>query len=299
MTIGELTLPSVGAAQITQVSGTVTLPANPPGPLASASTFNVGIIADSGTVESYLGSTKVQIAAGTPLPATAKPDVTVASLQPLDTDLSWSMPFRVKATIQNEGAAASGPLRVSFLLVDANRPDAAPLAVADAVLDSLQPGYQQDLLQTIDLSGKVPVGVDPATIAGRVVVQVDPENAIDEANESNNDLVSGPVVLKLLTREGRTEVPKPGQVITAQPQPATPPPTTTPPTQNPLQPPLPTREQRAEQAAVRRALFMLKVQQNRLRLQVFRDRAEEMAQRGPHFRVPRAANLTNSGPRAS
>src|SRR5690606_30340963 len=121
VTVGEITLPSVGVAQTIQAGATITLPANPPGPLAGASRYTVGVLADAGTVEAYLGGATIQVVPAAPLPAAAKPDVSVVSLQPLDTDLSWTMPFRVRATVENDGAAASGPIRVTFSLIDAHR----------------------------------------------------------------------------------------------------------------------------------------------------------------------------------
>lgn len=307
LTIGEFTTPAVGVAQIAQVGGSIRLPANPPAAFAGATRFTVGVLADVGSVDAYLGATTVQVAPGSPLPDSARPDLSVVSLQPLDTELTWSMPFQVKATVENHGQADSGPVRVSVSLIDANRPELAPLTVVHTVLPGLQAGYQQEFVQTVDLKGKLPVGLDPATVDGRIVVRVDPENAIDEPNELDNGLVSTPVRLKLLTRDGRSEIPKEGPVTrrdTPSPAPApspevpaeTPTPAPTPPVRRPV-PQRPTREELAERLAVRRALLTLRTQQQRLNLRVFRDRAHNGSPApAPHLIIPPAVS---DRPRAS
>lgn len=299
VTIGEVNLPSVGVSQVTPVNAKITLPERPPGVLAGSTSFTVNLIADAGTVDVYLGAASVQIAPGTPLAYTSKPNLSVVSLQPLDTELSWSMPFQVRATVENNGKADSGPMRLTFSLIDANRPDLPPLAVSDTVLPGLQAGFQQEVLQTIPLTTTLPTGLDPAAVDGRIVVSVDPENAVDESIESDNALVSSPVKLKLLTREGLLEVPKAGPV-TARPAPTTPtpappaPPIEPPPRPQPPnnRPQRPTREQIVERMQMRRAMLQLRTEQFRLGLRVLRDQAQ--GNPAPHFNTP-----INQGPKAS
>lgn len=298
VTIGEVTIPAVGVSQVTPISVTITLPARPPGILAGRTDFTVSLIADAGPLDAYLGGAKLQVAPGVPLGHSSKPDLSVVSLQPLDTQLSWSMPFQVRATVANDGKVDSGPMRLTFSLIDANRPDLPPLAVSDAVLPGLGAGFQQEVLQTIQLAGKLPQALDLATVDGRIVVSVDPENAIDEADETNNALVSsGPVTLKLLTREGLLEPPKAGPVTTRS-APADPTPTPAPPADPPAQPRQPTRPQRptreqlAERMQVRRAMLQLRTEQYRLGLRVLRDQGQRPS--APHFNIPE-----NQSPKAS
>jgi hypothetical protein len=247
VTIGELSVPQLAAYPPADLQATIKLPDTPPAPLAGLTSFNVSLVPDADYVTStplslFLGHGRgrdqdlLTILPGASTPAPARADVTVVRLQPATDTVTWGQPLQVSATVQNDGAAESGPLRVRFLLVDANRPTAPPLALSDAVLGSLPAGYKQDLTQTMPLEGALPQGVDPAAIAPRVIVQVDPENRIDETNEANNLLVSGPVKFALITKEGtRADVPRnPGPVTT--PGDST---TTTPPTPGPRSPATP------------------------------------------------------------
>jgi hypothetical protein len=242
VTIGEIAVPQLAAYPPADLAATIRLPSTPPAALAGSSTFNVSLVPDADYLTStplslFLGhgsgrdSSRLTILPGaTPLPSQAKADVTVVRLQPVTDTVTWGQALQVRATVENGGTADTGKLRVRFLLADANRPYLAPLALSDGVLNGLPAGYKQDILQTIPLQGALPAGVDPATIAARVVVQVDPENSVDESSEANNQLISTPVKFTLLTKEGtRTDVtPKPGPVTT--PTDTGTPPTTTSPT---------------------------------------------------------------------
>jgi hypothetical protein len=239
VTIGEIAVPSMTAYPPANLEASFPLPATPPAVLANSSTFNVSIIPDADFVtatplSAFLGhgngrdtATVTILPGAAPLPVPARPEVNIARLQPVTDTATWGQPLQVRATIENDGTADATRLRVRFALTDANRPNTAPLAIADTMLDNLPAGYKQDIVQTIPLQGPLPAGIDPATIAPRVLAVVDPENTLDESNELNNQLVSGPVTFKLLTKEGtRTDVP-------ATPGPVATPPQTTPPNNQP------------------------------------------------------------------
>lgn len=255
VTIGELYFPEVSAYPPVMRQGTVYLPRVAPVALAGVSQVTVGLIPDADyVVRKPLTTSPVQgvgldqvaltISAAPAGPVSVpRPDLTVKSLQPLDTTLSWGQPFQVKATVANVGGGDAEPVRVRFLLTDANRPNDAPLALADAIVPKLQAGFQQDVLQTIDLEGKLPDGRDPSQIAGRIIVQVDPEHNLDQSNTSNDVLASGPVKLKLLTRDDVVQpTTTPAAPVSSTPPPRAPavnppkvtaPPTTTPATVQP------------------------------------------------------------------
>jgi hypothetical protein len=262
VTIGEVSVPELSAYPPADLKFTVTLPATPPAALANSRSFNISLVPDA----DFLTATPLSLFLGhgsgrdsSPLtilpvdttpPPKAKPDVTVLRLQPATDTVTWGQPFQVSTTVQNDGSGDAGRLRVRFLLADANRPDAAPLALSDAVLDALPAGYRQDILQTIPLEGALPPGVDPATIAPRVIVQVDPENTLDESSEANNSLASSPVKFRLVTKEGTsTDVPAQPGPVTTRPPAETPTPTgTTPDTVSPAEVPHGGRRWRLQQA---------------------------------------------------
>lgn len=210
-TLGSISVPSLGAFQGTQVSGTFTLPAHPPAILGGATSLTVTIIPDAGyqtrpalaaTNPQGLGidTALLQMNSGpAPLTAAQQPNLSVASIRLPTTTVTWGEQFQVGATIKNSGAADAGPFLVRYLLVDANNPTATPLAVADATVASLKAGASQALTQTVNLQGALPSGLIPANVAGRVVVQVDPENSVDEPSNPNSILASGAVTLRLIS----------------------------------------------------------------------------------------------------
>lgn len=292
VTIGELAVPSLTAYPPANIQASFKLPDAPPAVLASSSTFSVSIIPDADFVtatplSAFLGhgngrdTTTVTILPGAkPLPVPARPEVTVAKLQPVTGTVTWGQTLQVQATVENDGTAEAKNLRVRFTVIDGNRPLAAPLAISDTVLSSLPAGFKQDVLQMIPLQGALPTGVDPSSIAPQVLVTLDPENTLDEANELNNQLTSSPLKFKLLAKTDTTPTTPttPGPVTTApqgstgyQPLPSTP--TTTPstPTTTPTTPPAPTsrgQQWRAHQAEVRAQRLMAQAQRRARWLQL-------------------------------
>jgi hypothetical protein len=218
-TLGSISVPSLGAYQGTQVSGTFTLPAHPPAVLGGASNLTVTLIPDVGyqtrpalsapALQGFgIDSALLQMNTGaTALPTSQQPNLSVASVQLPSTTVTWSQPFQVNASIKNSGGADAGPFLVRYLFVDANRPNATPLAIADVTVAGLKAGASQDLTQTLSLQGALPSGVIPADIAGHVVVQVDPENSVDEPSNPNSILASGAVTVRLVSDPPITTTP--------------------------------------------------------------------------------------------
>jgi hypothetical protein len=246
VTVGELFAPALPGGATTTLRGTIYLPLATPSALAgqSAITFTIIPDADYLTRPSMEATTvrgegidsatlAIQPAPAqpstpsTPAPTTSKADLKVTKVQPASDALVWGKTFDVRATVENGGKADAAGMRVRFLLVDANRPNAEPLAMADAVIAPLKAGYQQEIVQTIDLAGALPAGLRPEQIAGRILVIADAENNADELNEANNRLMSGAVSLRLLTKltdaTPTTATPTPGTVVTTPgtPTPAT------------------------------------------------------------------------------
>ncbi len=220
LTLGDIPVPAIPAWQTVPVSATLALPVKPPAGFAGATSLQVTMIQDAdfqtlpplsaGTTQGLgLDAAPLTITQGSaatdPTPVAGRPELSVSSVQVPSQTITWSKPFSVSATIENTGASDAGPFRVRFLLVDDNRPSASPLALGDVTIAGLKAGFRQTIDQaTIDPHGKLPDGVLPSAIAGRIVAVVDPENTVDEANETNNTLPSSPVSLRLIGRNGQT-----------------------------------------------------------------------------------------------
>ena len=245
VTVGELRVPAISGGTTATVQGTVYLSRKPPAALSGQTQFSLYAVADADfayrpklatTVVRGDGQDMANMTILTPVNAPPAPtqqaDLSVKEIRLGGNTVTWSQDFEVRGVVQNTGTTDSGPFRVRFVLGDSNRPYASPLALADTTIENLAPGYSVEVTQMVRPDGKLPDGLQPENIAGRIVVMVDAENTVLESNETNNGMGSVPVRLRLLTKEGvSTPTPTPPVV--------TPPTTPTPPTQ-PTQPTRPT-----------------------------------------------------------
>src|SRR5205823_3542148 len=121
----------------------------------------------------------------TPTP-TDRPDLSAAGVQVSADTLSWGDSLQVSANLHNGGRADAGAVRVRFLLTLPNVATDSAIVLADTTVPSLRADATQGIAQTLRLPSRLPEGLMPTgPVAGRIVVQVDPENTIDEANETN------------------------------------------------------------------------------------------------------------------
>jgi hypothetical protein len=213
-TIGSITVPALGAYQTTNVSGTVTLPSVPPTVLNSATAFTLSLIQDADyQTTSPLSQPALQgigtdqavlqiFPTGTTTATATRPDLSVANLSTSTTSLTWGQPFQVTTTVQNAGQADAGAFVVRMLVVDANRPTATPLALVDVAVPSLKAGTSQQITQSLTVQGALPAGLAASDIAGRVIVQIDPEHAVDRVADANDSATSGPLTVGLIQAPG-------------------------------------------------------------------------------------------------
>ncbi|MFO0909325.1 MAG: CARDB domain-containing protein [Isosphaeraceae bacterium] len=233
VTIGNLQVPAVGAWQSVTVSQAITLPKIPPATLVGNTQFVLSVIQDADFVTSAvsphvawrgLGFDMTQLQIATPADptagvTTARPEMTVTSVQAPSIPLAFGQTFQVTATVQNNGKLESGPYRVRFLLVGSAESLDNALFLGDAAFESLQPGGSHNLVQTLTLPIKLPSGMTLNSSAqARIAVLVDPERVIDDAYPSNNAAVSNVVTLRIVSADGQSTL-------------VTSPPTTTPTTQ--------------------------------------------------------------------
>jgi len=273
--LGEIEVPELLPLESRQVVGEVTLPPGPPTGFPDAASVIAFVRIDAEhDVNPMLQPLNLQgravdweILAITPEPDAQpsnpdapKPDLTAADVLVPGATLIWGREFKTSVAIQNEGAAASGPLNVRFVLAGPNGEMNNALVLGDAVIEGgLAPGASTTIEPTLKLPGKLPFDIPLSTGLGRIVAIVDPENAIDEAEEDDNTASVGPITLQLPTPEapGLGGQPAPNPQPSPNPQPT---PNPTFPVPNPV----------ARQERLRR------IQEQRSRLQALR---AEMAQR--------------------
>ncbi|MEO6810047.1 MAG: CARDB domain-containing protein [Isosphaeraceae bacterium] len=230
VTIGSVDVPAVAALQDVVASKAISLPANPPTLLAASTQFTASVVLDADhqttlattTANKGLGidGATLQIANGpAALTADQQSDLVVSSIQGPGQPLRWGQAFNVATTVQNTGKADLGPFTVRYFFVDDNAPNSPPLALADASLPGLKSGFAQDLVQTVRFPGKLPDRLTAGgVVSGHIVVWADPENAVNEASESNNSLQTAPLALNLIGTDGSTTpIPATGPVVVPTP----------------------------------------------------------------------------------
>lgn len=230
VTLGNLAIPAIAGGQSAAVTGSVPLPATPPSALAGAAAFTVSMIQDADFRADPVGPHRpmqgagldqatVQIASAAASQA-PRPDLSPADVK-APAALTWGQTFQVSTTVLNTGPAPAGPVRVRFWLADASGTTANSLFLGDTVISTIKAQVAQGLTQTLALPAAPPANLQLAPgAAGQILVQVDPENAIDEVSKSNNVASSGPITLKLVTADGTTVVPTQASTL-AVPRPIT------------------------------------------------------------------------------
>ena len=145
----------------------------------------------------------------TPAPAPAAlPDLAAGSGLASANSLSWGETFQVTTTLQNLGAGGAGPFMVRFLLIGDNGQLNSGIYLGDAEIPGLAAGYNQSLVQTLQLPSRIPAGMDLNSVGyARIAVLVDAENTDNETLISNNLGESAPITIRLPGTNGTSVVP--------------------------------------------------------------------------------------------
>ena len=218
VTIGNLAIPALPNGQTASVSGSIPLPSAPTAALAGGSTFTVSMIPDAdyqadpvgphqATQGAGLDQATIQMAVAATASTAPRPDLVPAPVQ-APAALNWGQTFQVTTAVLNTGPAAAGPVRVRFWLADASGTTTNSLFLGDTVVSSIKSQFAQPLTQTLTLPAAPPANLQlTAGGTGQILVQVDPENMIDELSKANNLANSPPITLKLVTADGTSVVP--------------------------------------------------------------------------------------------
>ncbi len=246
---GEIELPDVlPHQQLGPIQGTVTLPPGPPTDFPAAGEFVAWVVTDAendinpqlrplnlrgqGVDWTILGIA-MDPSAPPDNPNAPKTDLAVADLLTPGTTLAWGSRFQVAATVSNPSEIDSPPLRARFLLGGPNGELNNALVLGFAELpEGLAAGASTTIHQELKLPGNIP-GVNLGAGLGRIVLQVDPDNEVEELTASNNSAFSAPMTLGFQAPEppGFGQSPAPTPNPEPAPQPTTPP--TPPPTPSP------------------------------------------------------------------
>lgn len=277
--IGDLEVPELLPYQSVDVTGYVMLPKGPPRDFPSAGGVIARVIPDASHDVNPIYAPQPPQGRGidweviavspdpeaTPVPTDSpRPDLTASEVLTPGATLHWGNSFQVAATVTNQGKTSAGPMQVRFFLAGPNGEMTNALVLGDTILeDGLAAGASETITHTLKLPGKLPFNIPLGDGVGRIVVHVDPENVIDEADSGNNLAFSMPMTLSLPTPRPPdshlTSAPPPSQNPDPTPAP------TPPPQPNPS--PTPTPVPRVDQQQ--------RIQAYRSRLQAFRQQMEQ------------------------
>lgn len=277
--IGDLEVPELLPYQSVDVTGYVLLPQGPPRDFPAAGGVIARLIPDAGHdvnpihapqppagrgIDWEVLSVSPDPDAAPAEPGAARPDLTASEVLTPGATLHWGNSFQVAATVTNQGKTPAGPLQVRFFLAGPNGEMTNALVLGDTILeDGLAAGASQTITQTLKLPGKLPFNIPLGDGVGRIVVHVDPENVIDEADNANNTAFSTPMTLRLPTPQAPDSHLYATRPPALNPDPA--------PTPNPLPPQTP----RPIPAPVTRTDQQQRIQAYRSRLQAFRQQMEQ------------------------
>jgi hypothetical protein len=78
--------------------------------------------------------------------------------------------------------------------------------LGQAIVPGLQAGYDQQIIQSIQLPSRIPQGLSLNSVGkARIAVVIDPENVIDESVKTNNDVQTAPMVLRIIQANGKAQ----------------------------------------------------------------------------------------------
>src|SRR5262245_25386929 len=120
-------------------------------------------------------------------PAEAAPDLTVVGLFVIQSGGGNSV--TATETTSNTGDLAAPATTTRFYLSSDPVLDAADLALGSRNVPELSPGASNSAATSLPIPATVPAGLY------FIIAKVDPDGAVDEANEDNNTAVAGPIRL--------------------------------------------------------------------------------------------------------
>jgi hypothetical protein len=236
VTVGYLDIPAVPAFQTVNVSQTITLPAGPPLILTNTSQFTISMVQDvdyltnpmyphEPTQGAGLDSAAITIGPGAnaDIPNGPTADLAAASVVAPTTAVHWGESFQVTSTLQNLGTVAAGPFNVVFVLTGSSGALSPAIFLGETTVPGLAAGFTQTITQTLQLPNRLPSGVSiPSASLGKVAMLIDPQEAVNEQNKSNNVSESNPITLRVLGTDGSSTVPNSPAVGASlgQPQPS-------------------------------------------------------------------------------
>lgn len=216
--VGDLEVPELLPYQSVDVTAVVRLPEGAPKDFPGAGGYIARVVADADhDVTPALTAQPPQARgvdwevlaispdpAAEPIdPAAPRPDLAPSDVLTPGATLTWGGTFQVASTITNQGQADSGPVKLRYLLGGPNGELANALVLGHGEIPAgIAAGASATVSQELKLPGKLPFGLQLGNGLGRVIVQVDPENTIDEADEADNMFGSAPMTLAIPTPVG-------------------------------------------------------------------------------------------------
>ena len=218
VTIGDINVPAIPAFGSVNVIQQVTLPAQEPLTLGTATQFTISIVQDADflTQPIYpriagqgtgLDQGPIGIAPG-PMAAAPQgptPDLAPSTVVVSQSTLYWGQQFQVGAVVQNVSNVAAGPFTVRFVATGSSGDVSHGIFLGDAQVSGLAANGTADVLTTVQLPAKLPYGTSVASPAySQIYAIADPEDTVNESLRANNMASSAPILLQVVGTDGTT-----------------------------------------------------------------------------------------------
>jgi hypothetical protein len=232
VTVGDIPVPAIPAFGTVNVVQQITLPAQEPLTLGTATQFTISVVQDGdfltqpiypriasqgpGYDQGPIGISPGPLA-NTPQGPT--PDLAPSDVQVSNGSLNWGQSFSVSTVVQNLSNVASPAFTVSFVAAGASGDVSHGIFLGQVQVPALAANTPTTIVTTVQLPSTLPYGDTVASPAySEIYAIADPEDVINESLRSNNMASSAPVLLQVAGSAGaQTTVPTYPETVATNP----------------------------------------------------------------------------------
>jgi hypothetical protein len=218
VTVGDIPVPAIPSFGTVNVVQQITLPAQEPFTLGTATQFTISVVQDGDFLTQPIYPRVASQGAGFdqgPIGISAGPDVNNAQapgpdLAPSDvqvssTSLNWGQSFSVSTVVQNLSNTAAPAFTVYFIAAGASGNVSNGIFLGQVQVPALAANSPATVVTTVALPSRLPYGDTVASPAySEIYAIADPEDVVNESLRTNNMASSAPVLLQVGGAGGAT-----------------------------------------------------------------------------------------------
>jgi hypothetical protein len=222
VTVGDIPVPAIPSFGTVNVVQQITLPAQEPFTLGSATQFTISVVQDGDFLTQPIYPRTASQGAGfdqgpigiSPgpdalLPQAPGPDLAPSDVQVSSPSLNWGQSFTVSTVVQNLSNTPAPAFTVFFIAAAANGSPSNGIFLGQVQLAAVAANTPTTVVSTVSLPSRLPFGDTVASPAySEIYAIADPEDVINESLRTNNMASSAPVLLQVGGSGGaQTDVP--------------------------------------------------------------------------------------------